>query len=47
MAATEAPVAGAALLRRLRRHAGDMVFLVGALIAAWFLWPTSSAAARP
>ena len=41
MAATEAPVAGAALLRRLRRHAGDVVFLVGALIAAWFLWPTS------
>ena len=41
MAATEAPAAGAGLLRRLRRHAGDIVFLIGALVAAYFLWPTS------
>lgn len=41
MNATEAPAAGAGLLRRLRRHAGDVVFLVGALVVGWFLWPTS------
>ncbi len=41
MNATEAPATGAALLRRLRRHAGDVVFLIGALIVGYFLWPTS------
>jgi signal peptidase len=41
MNATEAVAAGAGLLRRLRRHAGDVVFLVGALIVGFFLWPTT------
>lgn len=41
MDATEAPAAGAGLLRRLRRHAGDVLFVVAALVAGWFLWPSS------
>lgn len=41
MDATEAPAAGAGLLRRLRRHAGDVLFVVAAAIAVWFLWPSS------
>ncbi|MCV2395066.1 signal peptidase I [Actinotalea sp. M2MS4P-6] len=41
MTATEAPATGAGLLRRLRRHAGDALFLVTALVVGWFLWPTS------
>lgn len=41
MDATEAPAAGAGLLRRLRRHAGDVLFIVAALVAGWFLWPSS------
>jgi len=41
MDATEAPAAGAGLLRRLRRHAGDVLFVVAAVIAVWFLWPSS------
>lgn len=41
MHATEVSVAGAALLRRLRRHAGDVLFLVAALVVGYFLWPTS------
>ena len=41
MNTTEVAAAGAGLLRRLRPHAGDAVFLVLALVAAYFLWPTS------
>ncbi len=41
MNATEVPAAGAGLLRRLRRHAGDVVFLIVALVAGFFLWPSS------
>ena len=41
MHATEVSVAGAALLHRLRRHAGDVLFLVAALVVGYFLWPTS------
>jgi len=41
MHATEVSVAGAALLRRLRSHAGDVLFLVAALVVGYFLWPTS------
>ncbi len=41
MHATEVSVAGAAMLRRLRRHAGDVLFLVAALVVGYFLWPTS------
>lgn len=41
MNATEATAAGAGLLRRLRAHAGDALFLVAALALGYFLWPTS------
>jgi signal peptidase I len=34
-------VAGAALLRRLRRHAGNVVFFTVAVVLALALWPTS------
>ncbi len=37
----EVRTAGAGLLRRLRRNAGDIVFLVCALLLGWFLWPSS------
>jgi len=39
--ATEAPAVGAGLPRRLLGHAGDVVFLVVALLLGWFLWPSS------
>lgn len=41
MNATEATAAGAGLLRRLRAHAGDVLFLVAALALGFLLWPTS------
>jgi signal peptidase len=41
MNATEATAAGAGFLRRLRAHAGDVLFLVVALALGFFLWPTS------
>lgn len=41
MHATEVSVAGAAVLRRLRGRAGDVLFLVAAVVVGYFLWPTS------
>ena len=41
MDATEAPAVGAGLPRRLLGHAGDVIFLVVALMLGWFLWPSS------
>jgi len=38
---TEVRSAGAGLPRRLRRNAGDIVFLLAALVLGYFLWPTS------
>ncbi|MDO8106644.1 signal peptidase I [Isoptericola sp. b441] len=41
MTATEGPAAGAGCLRRLRRHLGDALFMVGALVVGYVLWPSS------
>lgn len=41
MNATEAAAAGAGVLHRLRRHAGDVAFLAVALVLGFLLWPSS------
>ena len=41
MDATGARAAGAGLPRRLRRNAGDILFILGALVLGYFLWPSS------
>lgn len=41
MNATEAAAAGAGVLHRLRRHAGDAAFLAVALVLGFLLWPSS------
>ncbi len=41
MNASEVRTAGAGLPRRLRRNAGDVVFILAALVLGYFLWPTS------